>query len=77
MSAGSTDDSAERAKNIILALSIDAIIAAIGFAIWVTLSITAPIGKAVDAAMRLADGGLTVKLDSDSKDEVGMLMSAL
>ena len=43
----------------------------------ITRSITTPIGKAVDAATRLAEGDLTVKIESDSKDEVGLLMSAM
>ena len=68
---------AENAKNLILIMFIFALITALVFAWWVTRSITRPINIAVDAANRLAEGDLTVKLDSDSKDEVGMLMFAL
>ena len=68
---------AENTKSIVLALSIGAILIAVGFAFWVTRSITVPINQAVYAASRLAEGDLTVKMESDSKDEVGQLMSAM
>ncbi|HEX6733754.1 MAG TPA: MCP four helix bundle domain-containing protein, partial [Azonexus sp.] len=70
-------ESAASAKNLILALSGAAILLALGFAVWVTRSITVPINRAVDAAGRLAEGDLTVKLEADSKDEVGLLMGAM
>ncbi|MBN9422720.1 MAG: methyl-accepting chemotaxis protein [Candidatus Accumulibacter sp. 66-26] len=71
------NEAAESAKNLILALSIGAILIALGFALWVTRSIARPINEAVHAASRLAEGDLTVKLENDSKDEVGMLMGAM
>ncbi len=64
-------------RNLIIVLLLSAVLIAIGFAFWITRSITRPINIAVDAANRLAEGDLTVKLESDSKDEVGMLMGAL
>ncbi|MEI7429805.1 MAG: methyl-accepting chemotaxis protein [Betaproteobacteria bacterium] len=70
----------EAATNATRLLSITGLIAAlltIAFAWYITIGITRPINIAVDAANRLAEGDLTVKLESDSKDEVGMLMSAL
>jgi len=70
-------EAADSAKNLIMLLSIGAILIALGFAFWVTRSITVPINEAVQAASRLAEGDLTVKLQSDSKDEVGQLMNAL
>jgi len=70
-------ESAQSAKNMIMLLSIGAILVALGFAWWVTRSITVPINAAVQAASRLAEGDLTVRLESDSKDEVGQLMNAL
>ncbi|MBS1161054.1 MAG: Histidine kinase, region:Bacterial chemotaxis sensory transducer [Proteobacteria bacterium] len=71
------NDAAENAKTMILALAIGAILIALAFAYWVTRSITGPINQAVQAASRLAEGDLTVKLESDSKDEVGQLMNAM
>ncbi|MBS1191446.1 MAG: methyl-accepting chemotaxis sensory transducer, partial [Rhodocyclaceae bacterium] len=64
-------------RNLIITLAIVSIILAIGLAWWVTRSITKPVGEAVDAATRIAKGDLTVRIDSDSKDEVGQLMNAM
>ena len=46
-------------------------------AVLITRSITVPIGKAIGAAQKIAEGDLTIKLDADSKDEVGLLMAAM
>ncbi|PKO87043.1 MAG: methyl-accepting chemotaxis protein, partial [Betaproteobacteria bacterium HGW-Betaproteobacteria-12] len=71
------DAMANSAERLILLLAAAAILIAIAFAWWVTRSITMPINAAVAAATRIADGDLTVRLESDSKDEVGQLMNAL
>jgi len=70
-------EAATSAKNLILIMAGTAILLALAFAVWVTRSITVPINRAVDAAGRLAEGDLTVRLESDSKDEVGLLMGAM
>ncbi|MFV5212644.1 methyl-accepting chemotaxis protein [Azonexus caeni] len=70
-------EQAQSARNLILGFAISAILLAIVFAWWVSRSITVPINHAVEAAGRLAEGDLTVKLESDSKDEVGQLLSAM
>ncbi|WP_153131654.1 methyl-accepting chemotaxis protein [Dechloromonas hortensis] len=70
-------EAATSAKTLILGMALTAILLALAFAVWVTRSITVPINRAVEAAGRLAEGDLTVKLDSDSKDEVGHLMNAM
>jgi methyl-accepting chemotaxis protein len=71
------DKMADAAQNLILILSISAILLALGFAWWVTVSITRPVNEALNAANALAEGDLTVKLEADSKDEVGQLMNAM
>jgi len=70
-------DAAAGAERLLVILTAIATLIAVAFAWWVTISITRPINIAVDAATRLADGDLTVKLESSSKDEVGLLMGAL
>ena len=70
-------ETAQSARALILSLSIVAAVIAILFAWWVTRSITVPINEALKATTRLADGDLTVRLEFDSKDEVGLLMKAL
>ncbi len=64
-------------RTLIIILLISAVLIAVAFAWWVTRSITRPINAAVGAAERLAEGDLTVRLASDSKDEVGLLMNAM
>ena len=71
------DQMANNAENLILMLAAVAILIAVAFGWWVTRTITVPINRAVDAAGRLAEGDLTVRLEADSKDEVGQLMNAM
>lgn len=68
---------ADAAQQLLIILAIAATLIALVFAWWVTRSITRPVNQALDAASRIAEGDLTVKIESDSKDEVGMLMSAM
>jgi len=71
------DEQAMSAKSLILILAIVAVLLSVSTAIWVTLSITRPIGEAVTAATRLSEGDLTVTIDVDSKDETGQLKAAM
>jgi len=50
---------------------------AIGLSMWIVRSIARPLGEAVDAANRLAEGDLTVKIEADSTDETGQLKAAM
>ncbi len=54
-----------------------AIVLAILIALLLTRSITAPLNKAVQVSNRLAEGDLTVTIESDSRDETGLLLSAM
>ncbi|MEJ5244338.1 MAG: methyl-accepting chemotaxis protein [Bacteroidota bacterium] len=60
--------------SIIGALSI---LIAILMAIFVTRGITKPIGKAVEAAENIARGNMNVDLETNTKDETGMLINAM
>ena len=71
------DESVVSGMRYIVGLSVLAILLTVGFAWFVTRSITRPVNEALNAASRIADGDLTVRIDSDSKDEVGLLMSAM
>ena len=62
---------------VIAEVMVAGIILLLAVAWWITRSISVPIGEAVGAASRLAEGDLTVRLDTDSKDEVGQLMAAM
>ncbi len=48
---------------------------ALGF--FISRSVTKPLGKAVDAANRLAEGDLTVSIDVTGKDETAQLLQAM
>ena len=71
------EDTVSAAIRLIEILGIVATLLTIAFAWFITRSITRPINEALNAATRLAEGDLTVKLESSSKDEVGQLMSAM
>jgi len=64
-------------STMIFSLAAAAVAIGLVLAFLITRTITRPIGQALDAATRLAEGDLTVKIESDSKDEVGLLMSAM
>ncbi len=71
------DELADATATLVLTLSGSAIVIALFFAWFVTVSITKPITEAAAAANELAEGNLTIKVNADSKDEVGMLMAAM
>ncbi|MDH5217589.1 MAG: nitrate- and nitrite sensing domain-containing protein [Gammaproteobacteria bacterium] len=50
---------------------------AIGFALFVTRMVTGGLNQAVKAAQALSTGNLDVEIDSDSSDELGVLLSAM
>jgi len=71
------EELANSTRTLIMAMLIAAVLIAVGFAFWVTRSITKPVSEAAAAAAELAEGNLTVKIKADSKDEVGQLMGAM
>lgn len=54
-----------------------AVISGILLAIWITRSISVPLKKAVIVTNRIADGDLTVDIESFSNDETGQLLNAM
>jgi methyl-accepting chemotaxis protein len=73
------DVEAEFNKIVVMLVSVigSAMLVLLVFALFITRSITAPIKEAVTATQRLSEGDLTVRLESNNKDEVGLLMSAM
>jgi methyl-accepting chemotaxis protein len=53
------------------------VVALIGFTFVISRSITRPMAEMVQAANQLAEGDLTVDLETKSKDETGQLLSAM
>lgn len=76
-SANEAIEEYQKATMVMKWTAIAALLAGLLTAFLVTRSITVPITKAVDAANRLTGGDLTVKIESDSKDETGQLLLAM
>jgi methyl-accepting chemotaxis protein len=43
---------------------------------FVTRGITRPVTEALDVTQRMADGDLTIRIDSAGKDEIGQMLAA-
>lgn len=65
------------ASKQMIALGILAVVIGLGFAFWLTRSITRPINMAVKIAQTVATGDLTSKFDVTTNDETGLLLQAL
>jgi methyl-accepting chemotaxis protein len=64
-------------KQAVVGGSVVAIAIAVFLGLWITRSITRPIGEAVRLAERVAAGDLTAKVHTSSSDETGQLLRAL
>jgi len=67
----------ESGSRLMIVLGIISAIFGAAIAFWVTRSITRPAGQAVDIANRLAEGDLTMKIETSSRDEMGQLLTAM
>ncbi|MBK1614044.1 methyl-accepting chemotaxis protein, partial [Rubrivivax gelatinosus] len=65
------------ARDVLLAATIVAIALSIAAAWWLIRSISTPLRRAVEAADRVAAGDLSHTIESDSRDEIGLLLAAL
>jgi methyl-accepting chemotaxis protein len=65
------------ARVLMLGLSVIAVLISVGFAFWVTRSITRPIHTAVQVAQTVAAGDLSSNIEVHSQDETGELLRAL
>lgn len=64
-------------RNLMIITGLLALLIGAGAAFWVTRSITRPIGVAVGVARQLAEGDLTARIEVNSRDETGELLSAM
>ncbi|SCC91112.1 Methyl-accepting chemotaxis sensory transducer [Thiomonas sp. X19] len=74
--AQSQGDYARSARNTLF-ITIGFALAAIFGGIWITRSITRPLGEAVGVAQKVAAGDLSVQVHSSARDETGALLQAL
>jgi len=79
MEAGAQEAQAayESGRNTIIVLAIVAVIVGLGIALWVTRSITGPLGQAVHVANQVALGDMSANVQVTSNDETGQLLGAL
>ena len=76
-SAKDAAETASAAKFMVLAISIVVLVLTILCAWWLTRSITRPLNEAVVVANQLAEGDMTVKIVVKSRDETGLLLTAM
>ena len=69
--------SIESSLMMMLVLGLSNLVIGVGFALWITRSITRPLSEAVDIATRVSHGDLTTQIEVRSKDETGQLLQAL
>ncbi|WP_297365945.1 methyl-accepting chemotaxis protein, partial [Thauera sp.] len=67
----------KQSVTLLIGLAITALLIGIGFAIFITRSITRPVGEVLDAAKKMAVGNFAFELQSDAKDEVGEVVRAV
>ncbi|NLT24301.1 MAG: HAMP domain-containing protein [Syntrophorhabdus sp.] len=67
----------ENTRNILVGIGFLALILSIAIAILITRSITKPVSRAVFISNRLAEGDLTIDVETGSTDEMGQLLSAM
>jgi methyl-accepting chemotaxis protein len=64
-------------RNLLLAVCVLVVLAAVAAGMFITKSITGPINSAVEVAEAVAAGDLTSKVTSNSQDEIGRLLAAM
>ncbi len=62
---------------VLIIIGVISIIFAIFIALWITKSIARPIKQAVEAAECISKGKMEVNLQTDSKDETGLLLKSM
>ncbi|RTL32463.1 MAG: HAMP domain-containing protein [Rhodocyclaceae bacterium] len=70
-------DLAQSSRTLVITLGLIAVMLAVAIALWLTRSITRPVGQVVDAAKKMATGDFNFTLKSDAKDEVGQVVQAV
>jgi len=75
--AEAAEDDYAAIRNLLIGLSVGAVLIALVIALGITRSITHPLHEAVVAANQLAEGDLSIRLTVDSKDEAGQLKAAM
>ncbi|MCC4594279.1 methyl-accepting chemotaxis protein [Xanthomonas campestris pv. phormiicola] len=72
-----TDEIYSSGTKTMIAIIIGGVLLGVGLGFFISRSVTKPIGKAVDVANALAEGDLSMVIESTSKDEAGQLLMAM
>ncbi len=64
-------------RQLLVVLGLASVLIAVGFAMWVTRSITRPLRQAVTLSQRVSQGHLDNQITVTSRDECGQLLEAL
>jgi methyl-accepting chemotaxis protein len=67
----------EHSRNVMMAAIVFGVLLGIGLGIIISRSVTVPLNKAKDAANRLAEGDLTVRIETNAKDETGQMLQSM
>jgi methyl-accepting chemotaxis protein len=67
----------DSAFKLMLAISIAALAIGMAFGFFITRGITRPLNEAVNVANQLSEGDLTARIEVNSTDETGMLLTAM
>jgi methyl-accepting chemotaxis protein len=70
-------DAQVQALTALLIVAVVSIVIGLLMGVIITRSISRPLQRAVTACNAIAEGDLTVEVESDAKDEVGMLLTAM
>ncbi|MBF0606951.1 MAG: HAMP domain-containing protein [Magnetococcales bacterium] len=73
----SNDALANKTTNLIIAMTIAGFIIAVLLGLFISGAISKPVNAMVAAADKIAKGDLNVKIEHDTKDEIGMLAQSL
>jgi len=75
--AADIEHMAQTGRTLLIVLGVLILLFGVSSAWYLTVNITRPLTVAVGVARSIADGDLTARIEVRSKDEVGMLLSAL
>ncbi|GLU33822.1 methyl-accepting chemotaxis protein [Trinickia caryophylli] len=67
----------EQSRSLMIGTIVAALVLGVLLGFSISRGVSKPLGVALDAANRLAEGDLTVRIESKNKDEVGQLLRAM
>jgi methyl-accepting chemotaxis protein len=67
----------ESSRALMIGIIAGGLLIGVSLGFFISRGVTKPLGKAVDAANRLAEGDLTVTIDATGKDETAQLLQAM